>query len=160
MGAIPRKQTDLGITFYREINFKKHIANITKKANQMLGIIKRNFSFINRDIFIKLYRSLVRPHLEYGQCIWSPYLIHCKKEIEKVQRRATKIVPGMNNLSYEERLIKLKLSSLNYRRMRGDLIQKYSNYLNQRIFIYFLSVVIMQQEAIILKLKRNITELK
>ena len=126
----------------------------------MLGIIKRNFSFINRDIFIKLYRSLVRPHLEYGQCIWSPYLIHCKKEIEKVQRRATKIVPGMNNLSYEERLIKLKLSSLNYRRMRGDLIQKYSNYLNQRIFIYFLSVVIMQQEAIILKLKRNITELK
>ena len=126
----------------------------------MLGIIKRNFSFINRDIFIKLYKSLVRPHLEYGQCIWSPYLIHCKKEIEKVQRRATKIVPGMNNLSYEERLIKLKLSSLNYRRMRGDLIQKYSNYLNQRIFIYFLSVVIMQQEAIILKLKRNITELK
>ena len=126
----------------------------------MLGIIKRNFSFINRDIFIKLYKSLVRPHFEYGQCIWSPYLIHCKKEIEKVQRRATKIVPGMNNLSYEERLIKLKLSSLNYRRMRGDLIQKYSNYLNQRIFIYFLSVVIMQQEAIILKLKRNITELK
>ena len=97
------QEKDLGVTFDTEINFKKHITNITKKANQMLGIIKRNFSFINKDIFIKLYKSLVRPHLEYGQCIWSPYLIHCKKEIEKVQRRATKIVPGFNNLSYEER---------------------------------------------------------
>ena len=103
----------------------------------MLGIIKRNFSFINRDIFIKLYRSLVRPHLEYGQCIWSPYLIHCKKEIEKVQRRATKIVPGMNNLSYEERLTKLKLSSLNYRRMRGDLIQVFKLSKSKDFHLFF-----------------------
>ena len=116
------QEKDLGVTFDPELNFKLHISNITKKANQILGIIKRNFNYIDKDTFLKLYKALVRPHLEYGQSVWSPYLISGRKEIEKIQRRATKLIPKLKNLSYEERLNKLKLPSLNYRRTRGDMI--------------------------------------
>ena len=119
------QEKDLGITFDPDLNFKTHINNITSKANQVLGIIKRNFTFIDKNIFIKLYKALVRPHLGYGQSVWSPYLLTYKREIEKVQRRATKLLPNLKNLCYEDRLIQLNLPSLNYRRIRGDLIQVY-----------------------------------
>ena len=88
----------------------------------MVGIIKRNFKYIHRCIFLQLYKALVRPHLEYGQLIWYPRLIRQSKLLENVQRRATKLVPDIKNLSYEERLIALKLPSLKYRRLRGDMI--------------------------------------
>ena len=90
-----------------------------------MGIIKRNFNYIDTNVFTKLYKALVRPHLEYGQSVWSPHLIFLSKEIEKVQRRATKQIPTFKNLSYETRMIKLNLPSLKYRRIRGDLIQVY-----------------------------------
>ena len=68
---------------------------------------------------------MIRPHLEYGQIIWSPHLIRQSKKIENVQRRATKIVPSLKDLPYENRLKKLKLPTLKYRRIRGDLINVY-----------------------------------
>ena len=55
--------------------------------------IKRNFNYIDTNVFTKLYKALVRPHLEYGQSVWSPHLIFLSKEIEKVQRRAKKQIP-------------------------------------------------------------------
>ena len=119
------QEKDLGIYFDPDLNFKSHIFNITKKANQVMGIIKRNFNYIDTNVFTKLYKALVRPHLEYGQSVWSPHLIFLSKEIEKVQRRATKQIPTFKNLSYETRMIKLNLPSLKYRRIRGDLIQVY-----------------------------------
>ena len=119
------QEKDLGITFDSDLKFKIHISNITSKANQVLGIIKRNFKFLDKNTFITLYKALVRPHLEYGQSVWSPYLITYKRDIEKVQRRATKLLPKLRNLCYEDRLVQLNLPSLNYRRIRGDLIQVY-----------------------------------
>ena len=68
---------------------------------------------------------MVRPHLEYGAPIWNP---HTKKQItlvENVQRRATKQIAGMKHLSYKERLQKLTLPTLCYRRYRGDMIEMY-----------------------------------
>ena len=91
----------------------------------MLGIIKRAFSHLDKYSFVKLYKTIVRPCLEYGNSIWSPQLKRQMKEIEKVQRRAIKTLKGFREISYEERLKLLKLPSLKYRRFRGDMIQAF-----------------------------------
>jgi len=88
-------------------------------------MIKR--SFVHKDIqsMKLLYTALVRPHLEYGNAMWHPTY---KKDIdllERVQRRATRMVPGLAKLSYEERLEVMDLPSLSYRRLRGDAIEVY-----------------------------------
>ena len=64
------------------------------KANTVLGIIRRTIQHIDAYIFITLYKSLVRPHLEYANQVWSPRLMKHKECIENVQRRATRLVPG------------------------------------------------------------------
>ena len=118
-------EKDLGVLIDGELNFHKHISSAIQKANQMLGLIKRAFVNIDPDIFIPLYKALVRPHLEYCSVSWSPRFVTDDKKIEAVQRRATRLIPGMSSLSYPERLIKLELFSLHYRRERGDMIQVY-----------------------------------
>ena len=81
--------------------------------------------YLDEHSFLLLYKALVRPHLEYANQIWSPLLKKHEIEIENVQRRATKLIPGFRDLSYEERLKKLKLPTLKYRRARGDMIEIY-----------------------------------
>ena len=99
----------------------------------MLGVIKRNFKHLDKESFLHLYKSLVRPHLEYASCAW--YTLYKKDAIaiENTQRRATKLINDIRNLSYTERLINLGLPSLEYRRIRADVIQvyKYMNNLDQ-----------------------------
>ena len=79
----------------------------------------------SKDVFLKLYKALVRPHLEYGNVFWYPIFKRQSIAIERVQRRATKLVKGCRNLSYNSRLKCLRLHSLKGRRIRGDLIQTY-----------------------------------
>ena len=67
----------------------------------------------------------MRPQLEFAVSAWNPYLKKDIEALETVQRRATKKAPGLRNLSYEERLTKLNLTTLEERRVRGDLIQQY-----------------------------------
>jgi len=76
-------------------------------------------------VLLSLYKALVRPHLEYANCIWCPFLKRQSVAIERVQRRATKLFKDIKDLSYKERLVQLGLPSLKYRRVRGDLIQLY-----------------------------------
>ena len=118
-------EKDLGVTFDNSLKFSTHIASIVQKANSRLGIIKRNFSITSKEIIIPLYKSLVRPILEYGSSIWNPALRRDYLEIEKVQRRATKMISNISHLSYENRLRHLKLDSLAFRRRRSDMIQVY-----------------------------------
>ena len=68
---------------------------------------------------------MIRPHLDNGQIIWPPQLMRQSKKIENVQRRATKIVPSLKDLPYDKRLKNLKLPTLRYRRIRGDMINEY-----------------------------------
>ena len=118
-------EKDLGITFDNCLNFKHHINNIIKKASQMMGIIRRTFENLSPEIFKPLYIALVRSGLEYGQTVWSPFLIGDIRRVEQVQRNATKKINGFKNLTYKERLEKLGLPTLVYRRKRGDMIELY-----------------------------------
>ena len=86
-------------------------------------MIKRSISYKEKYILIRLYKSLVRPHLEYSIQAWSPHLQKDILLLENVQRRFTKIIPGLHHLPYEERLMRLNLTSLETRRIRGDMIE-------------------------------------
>ena len=88
-------------------------------------MIRRSYRFLSVKAFISLYKALVRSHLEYVNSVWCPYKIKYIDAIEQVQRRATKMLPNMDNLSYKERLQKLKLPTLVYRRLRGIMIEVY-----------------------------------
>ena len=102
-----------------------HPSLSVKKANRKLGLIRRSFTHMDKDMFLALYKSIVRPHLEYGSTIWSTIYKKDKIAIENVQRRATKLVPGIQHLSYSERLRILGIPSLQYRRIRADLVETY-----------------------------------
>ena len=120
-----REERDLGIIFDEALSFDAHIQHSINKANKMIGLIKRTFTCLDKNIFCQLYKSMVRPHLEYANTVWFPVLKRQSIAIEKVQRRATKLVRGYKNYSYVERLQQLGLHSLHGRRTRGDLIQTY-----------------------------------
>jgi hypothetical protein len=119
------EEKDLGVTFDTALKFRKHIANICNKANQIVGVIRRTFKFLDTTTFICLYKALVRPHLEYANVVWYPILKEDRDKVERVQRRATKLVPGLAQMSYTERLKLLDLPTLVHRRMRGDAIQTF-----------------------------------
>jgi hypothetical protein len=119
------EEKDLGVLITNKLSFSKHIAKAAAKANSVLGMIRRAFTYIDKESFLVLYKSYVRPHLEYCVQVWSPYLEKDRSLLEKVQRRATKLVPGLQNLSYEDRLNELGLTTLENRRVRGDLIEMY-----------------------------------
>jgi hypothetical protein len=118
-------EKDLGVKIDNKLKFDEHIQSAAAKANQIVGLIRRSFTFIDVKTFPLLYRSLVRPHLEYGNVIWSPKYNKDIQLIENVQRRATKLVPGLKDLPYEERLKILQIPSMVYRRARGDMIEMY-----------------------------------
>ena len=119
-------EKDLGILLDEKLKFSEHINTKVNKANQILGCIKHTFKHMNKDIFKLLYKSMIRPHLEYGSVIWSPHLKKDIDAIERVQRRATKLVPEVRDLCYEERLRALDLPTLKFRRDRADLIETYN----------------------------------
>ena len=119
------EEKDLGVTFDANLSFQPHIGNIISKANGRVGIIKRTFNKLNEENFKILYKSLVRPILEYCTPIWFPLNKREAEEIEKVQRRATKLVNKVRNKTYEDRTENLDLTTLYYRRKRTDMIQTF-----------------------------------
>ena len=115
------KEKDLGVIIDLNLNSK------VNTANRNLGIIFRIFTYIDQEMILNLYKSLVRPHLEYATPVWSLFYKKDKIIRENVQRRATKLVTSCKHLPYPERLHKLGLPTLEYRRERADMIQIYKN---------------------------------
>ena len=106
------------------VSFEDHIAAKIKMANNIVGLIRRSVSFLSCELFKKVY---IRPHLEYAQVVWSPHLLHIDA-IENVQIRATKLIDGFKRLDYSERLRRLDLPTLVYRRKRGEMIEMYKHF--------------------------------
>ena len=86
---------------------------------------KRNVRRLDKQDFLINYKTYIRPHLEYCVQAWSPHLTKDVEVLEKVQRAATKLVPELRKLEYNERLKRLDLTNLQRRRTRGDLIETY-----------------------------------
>ena len=95
------------------------------KASKALGIIARTNK--TPHVLLRLYKSLVRPHLEYCVPAWSPHY-EDKVLLERVQHRFTKMVPGFRQLTYEQRLKRLGLWTLEERRNRADLLEVFKMY--------------------------------
>ena len=117
------EEKDLGVVISNDLKSTKQSIAACQKANKVLGFIARNFEYKTPNVVMSLYKALVRPHLEYAIQFWSPHYRKDIERLEKVQRRATKLIPGLRNKPYEERLKELKLFSLEKRRLRGDLIE-------------------------------------
>jgi len=108
---------DLSVTFDSKLKFDYHINEKVNKSYSVPGLIYRNFKYMSSDTFVMLYKTLVRSHLEYDNCVWSPYRQMDIEKIEKVQMRATRMVQQLKNSSYEARLRRLNLPTLKYRRV-------------------------------------------
>jgi len=128
-------EKDLGVYILDDLGWKHHVSKAVSKANQKLGQIKHTFKYLDEKTTKLLFIALVCPHLEYAAPIWNPYWQYDKDKLESVQQRATRI-ESLKRYSYEERLKKLGLLSLENRQRRGDMIQMFK-YLKEYDIINF-----------------------
>ena len=118
-------EKDVGVLIHKSLKPSLQCAKAATRANQVLGQLARAVGYRDKDTFLKLYCVYVRPHLEYAIQSWSPWLVQDKDVLEKVQKRALKMVSNLKGRTYEERLLETNMTTLEARRVRGDLIQMY-----------------------------------
>ena len=124
------QQRDLRIIITKDLKRQKQTEKSCKMANRVLGLIARNFRYRNKELILQLYKFIVRPHHEHAVQFWSPNLKRNINKIEKMQRRATKMIPEIRNHSYHQVIRVLNnLISLVQKRLQGELIEvlKYPN---------------------------------
>ena len=122
---VVREERDLGVIITNDFKVEAQCSAACVKANRMLGLIKRTLVNRSPTILTTLYKSLVRPHLEYSTAAWSPHYVKDREMLEKVQRRFMRMVLGLGDLGYGERLGVLGLMTLEERRNRSDMVEMF-----------------------------------
>jgi hypothetical protein len=89
----------IGVLVDENLSFSKHIQNQVNKANSIMGLIRRIYAHLDEQSFKYLFQTLVRPHIEYAEAVWTPFKVGDIDKIENVQRRATKQVPTLKTWS-------------------------------------------------------------
>ena len=116
------QEKDLGVTFSADMKVPKQCGIAASKINQIIGLIRRT-SMYKKQLIVPLYKAIVRPHLEYCIQAWRPYRKKDIDKLERIKRRATKMISELRDLSYESRLLQCGLITLETRRLRGDQIE-------------------------------------
>ena len=122
---VVREEKDLGVMITDDLKVSVQCGAACGKASRMLGMMNRVIKSRDPGVLVRLYKSLVRPHLEYCTAAWSPHYEKDKEMLERVQRRFTRMIPGLRNKDYEERLRCLGLMTLEERRHRSDLVEMF-----------------------------------
>ena len=117
----------------RKLSASEQVSEARKRALMMLGAIDRNVSYRSEEVITKLYCAYVRPHLEYCVQAWCPMYEKDCWLLERVQKRAIKMIKTISNIEYEKQLQKLDMFSLKYRRLRGDFIDVFKFVNGQQI---------------------------
>jgi len=117
------EEKDLGVHFSKDLKPSTQCITSAAKARKIIGLVRRHFRRMDKSDFLLIYKTYIRPHLEYCVQSWSPYLIKDIECLERVQRTATKLVPALRKHCYEERLSALGITTLQLRRERGDMIE-------------------------------------
>ena len=115
----------LGITVNNKFSWSTHINTVTADANRKLGIINRVFGKCSRDIKQRLYQQLLLPKLEYCCIVWDPHLLGLQRSLEKVQKRALRVISGTWDIDYKKSLNHFSLLSLHDHRLLLKLVYCY-----------------------------------
>ena len=115
------KEKDLGVTMNANMKVSEQCRIAASKGNQVLRMIRKNITYNDKSLIVPLYKAIVRPPLEYCIHACSPYLRKDIYMLEEIQRRATKLVPGLRDLRCVECLKECGLTTLETRRLRGGI---------------------------------------
>ncbi|XP_059805558.1 uncharacterized protein LOC132380631 [Hypanus sabinus] len=121
LGSV-EEQRDLGVHVHRSLKVASQVDRVVKKVYRVLTFISQGKEFKQRDVMMQLYKTWVRPHLEYCIQFWSPHYRKDVEALERVQRRFTRMLPGLESMNYDQRL---RLYCLERRRMTGNMIEVY-----------------------------------
>ena len=92
------KEKYLGVSMNATMKVSEQCRIAASKCSQVLGMIRRNITYKEKSLIVPLYKAIVRHHLEYCIQAWSPYLRKDIDMLEKIQRRATRLIPGLRDL--------------------------------------------------------------
>ena len=119
------EERDLGVIMSYRLKPTAQCAKAARTAQAVLGQIARSFHFKDKFVYVQLYKTYVRPHLEFAVQAWAPWTSADKEVLENVQNRAVRMVSGLKAAGYEERLTELGLLSLEERRHQADMAMVY-----------------------------------
>ena len=123
MKSEKESEKDIGVIVSNTLKPSPQCAKAANKANSVLGQMSRSFQYRDKHVWVRLYKTYVRPHLEFAVQSWSPWYKKDIEALESVQKRAVNMVKGLNSATYEGKLREVGLTTLEERRKRGDIIQ-------------------------------------